>query len=178
MRNSFYRAVPFLLLLFLTGCYDVPYLLRPESEGVFYEEALGDWKSIRQTKQSRTITLSIQRESSEANWYSIKKVDYPTEEVRFLRAIVHKIGNDLILSYQDNTSSDFSIFRVMIDSSVTPAQLKATALSEGAPRFATSEQLVEFLRSPQSERWFQDGYLFSRVETSAGPSEDASLPAK
>ena len=154
----------FLSLCFLTACYDVPYLIRPEAEGVFYEEALGDWLSVPQTEQSRTITLSIKRESSQANWYSIKKVDYPTQEVRFLRAIVHKIGDDLILSYQDNTDSDFSIFRITINSSGTPPQLNAVALSEGAPRFATSEELVTFLRSPQADQWFSEGYQFRKVE--------------
>ena len=170
MGNKIYKLLLFVSLGLLTACYDVPYLIRPESEGVFYEEALGDWQSIQQTNQSRIISLSIQRESSEANWYSIKKVDHPTEEVRFLRAIVHKIGEDLILSYQDNTDSDFSIFRVTIDNSVTPPQLNAVALSEGAPRFATPEQLSKFLGSPQADKWFQDGYRFRKVENSGRPS--------
>lgn len=170
MRNNTFRYLLLLLCsVFLTACYDVPELIRAETEAIFHEQALGEWKSIRQTPQSRTITLSIKRESPETKWYAIKKVDYPTGQVRFLRAIVHQIGENLILSYQDNTDSDFSIFRVTIDSSVTPPQLNAIALSEGAPRFTTSEQLVQFLSSSEADGWFQDGYHFRKVEESAAP---------
>ena len=163
MKNKALYLLPFLPFLLMTACYDVPYLIKPESEGIFVEDALGEWKSIKQTAQSRTITLSITRESSKTNWYAIKKVDYPTKEVRFLRALVHKVGEHLIFSYQDNKFKDFSIFRVSLDTSISPPQINAIALSEDAPRFKTKEEFINFLLSEDANSWFKDGYTFKKI---------------
>ncbi|MCI5065701.1 hypothetical protein MRY87_08260 [bacterium] len=162
MNRSMLKLFPFLFFLLFSGCYDVPFLIQDESQAYLNDGVIGSWVSQKKTPLARGMHLEISRDK-DSPWYSILRTDLGTGEKRKLQAIAHEIQDAIILSYSDELHPEYSIFRLELDFDGDDDSIRAIALEENAPRFANREAFLQFLRSPESDRWFREGYLFRRV---------------
>lgn len=153
----------YLSCLLLAGCYQVPYLILDESEGVIDDSATGTWMSERTSLISRKFSLEISREP-DSYWYDVRKTDLATNKVENLKAIAHDIGNHRILSYAGelDTAERYRILRVVLKESGEQEMLHVSILDEGAPRFSSKEEFKRFLGSTSSDRWFNSKLIFKR----------------
>jgi hypothetical protein len=153
-------SLPFILFCLITGCYDVPFLIYPEKEGVILDELIGKWAREKSDVPTRMTDLYVSREDN-SPWYN---VDLHEDSGRIwkLKVILHRISDKIIASSteRDGSQPTYSIFRIS-----TPASGKLTfeSLDENAPRFNDKNKFIEFLASPAGDSWFVRPTVFNKI---------------